>query len=155
MCFYHVLLTFSSVTQDQSRLSAFQLLLTVQRANIISSPMLKMRTEAFWGYPVFSKAVLEITIGRVPWWLSRLRIQHHHCCGSGYSCGAGLIPSLGTFSCHRCSQKKKGSNNWHCRIQFSSYSIFNSFIDIGYIYQKIMSLMNKIILLLMAKFIAW
>ena len=29
----------------------------------------------------------------VPWWLSRLRIQHCHCCGSGCSCGSGSIPA--------------------------------------------------------------
>ena len=30
----------------------------------------------------------------VPWWLSGLRIQHCHCCGSDYSCGANLISSI-------------------------------------------------------------
>ena len=29
--------------------------------------------------------------GRVPWWLSRLRIWHCHCCGSHHFCGIGLI----------------------------------------------------------------
>ena len=44
---------------------------------------------------------------RVPWWLSRLRIQHCHCYGSGYRCGTCLIPGLETFVGLRCNQKKK------------------------------------------------
>ena len=43
----------------------------------------------------------------VPWWLSRLRIQHCHYCGSGYCCGGGLIPGLGTSACCRHDQKEK------------------------------------------------
>ena len=35
----------------------------------------------------------------VPHWLSRLRIWHCHCCGSGHCCGARLIPSQGTSTC--------------------------------------------------------
>ena len=50
--------------------------------------------------------IQNIGIG-VPWWLSRLRIWHCHCCGSGCCCGVGLIPDLGTFSCHRCSWNQK------------------------------------------------
>ena len=33
------------------------------------------------------------------WWSSRLRIWHCHSCRTG--------PSLGTSTCHKCSQKKK------------------------------------------------
>ena len=40
-------------------------------------------------------------------WLSRLRIHHCHCCGSGYICGVGSIPRLGTSTCRGCSQKRK------------------------------------------------
>ena len=29
--------------------------------------------------------------------------------GSGYCCGTGLIPGLGTSTCHRHRQKKKSS----------------------------------------------
>ena len=32
----------------------------------------------------------------VPLWLSGLRIQHCHCCGSGHCCGTGSIPGPGT-----------------------------------------------------------
>ena len=32
----------------------------------------------------------------VLWWLSGLRVWHCQYCGSGYSCGAGLTPGLGT-----------------------------------------------------------
>ena len=42
----------------------------------------------------------------VPSWLSRLRIQYFHCCGSGYSCGMGSTPGLGTFTYHGHSQKQ-------------------------------------------------
>ena len=35
------------------------------------------------------------------WWLSRLRIWHCHCCGSG------PIPGPGTFACCRHGQKKR------------------------------------------------
>ena len=35
------------------------------------------------------------------WWLSGLKIQCCHCCGSG------SILGLGTSECHGCSQKKK------------------------------------------------
>ena len=37
---------------------------------------------------------------------SGLKIWHCHCCGSGYSCGIGLI-SLGTSICHRLSQRER------------------------------------------------
>ena len=36
--------------------------------------------------------LVENSILGVLWWHSRLRIQCGHCCGSGRSCGAGLIP---------------------------------------------------------------
>ena len=42
----------------------------------------------------------------VPWWLSRLRIWHHLCCGSGHYCGMSLIPDLGTSACCRSGQKE-------------------------------------------------
>ena len=35
-----------------------------------------------------------------------------HCCGSGCCCGTGLIPDMGTFTCHDCSQKKS------CEVYF-------------------------------------
>ena len=47
----------------------------------------------------------------IPWWHSGLRIQPCHCCSSYHCCGTGLIPSLGTSTCHRCSQKKKKKMN--------------------------------------------
>ena len=43
----------------------------------------------------------------VPWWWSKLRIQHCHCCGSGHS-GAGLISGPETSACLGHSQKEKG-----------------------------------------------
>ena len=42
----------------------------------------------------------------VPWWLSRFRICHCHCCGSGHCCGVGSIPDLGTFTCCGRGQNK-------------------------------------------------
>ena len=39
----------------------------------------------------------------VPWWLSRLRIQHSHCSGWGHWGSVGWISARGTSACH--SQK--------------------------------------------------
>ena len=36
-----------------------------------------------------------------------LRIWHCRCCGSGYRCGAGLIPDPGTSTCQGLRPKKK------------------------------------------------
>ena len=44
----------------------------------------------------------------ISWQLSRLRIQHCHCCGSGHCCDTdSLLPGLGTSACHRCGQTNK------------------------------------------------
>ena len=43
----------------------------------------------------------------VPWWLSGLRTWLCHYCDSGYCCCVGLIPGMGTSTCHWHSQKKK------------------------------------------------
>ena len=40
---------------------------------------------------------LKTVLSGVPWWLSGLRIWHCPCCGSGYSCDIGSIPSLGMW----------------------------------------------------------
>ena len=40
------------------------------------------------------------------WRSSTLRIWRH-CSSSGHCCGTGLIPCLGTSTCHRCCQKKE------------------------------------------------
>ena len=53
------------------------------------------------------KSQLENHISRVPSWLNRLRIQHYHCCGSGYSFGVGSIPGAGTCSCCEPAKGKK------------------------------------------------
>ena len=47
----------------------------------------------------------------VPWWLSRLSIQHSPCSGSGHYCGTGSIPGPGTFICCRCSQNNNNNNS--------------------------------------------
>ena len=65
----------------------------------------------------------------VPWWLSRLRIQHCHCCGMG------LIPGSGTFFWGGGGRpwellyamgvaKKKGGGNVH--ILWSNNSLFRN-----------------------------
>lgn len=41
----------------------------------------------------------------VPWWCSKLRIQHWHWCGPGHCCGLASISGLGISTCHGCSQK--------------------------------------------------
>ena len=62
---------------------------------------------------LFSDMVLsiDILIG-VPWWLSRLRIWHCHCCDSRHCCGLSLTPGPGNFSMlrERPKTKKKTQN---------------------------------------------
>ena len=41
----------------------------------------------------------------VPWWLNGFKIQHCHCCVSGYYCSMGSIPGPGISACHRHGQK--------------------------------------------------
>ena len=43
----------------------------------------------------------------VPWWHSRLRIQHCHCNVLGHCSGTGSVLGPGTSTSHVCSQKKK------------------------------------------------
>ena len=43
-------------------------------------------------------------------WLSRLKIWYVDRCDSGYSCGKGLIPGLGTSVCCGHGQKKRKKN---------------------------------------------
>ena len=38
--------------------------------------------------------------GGVPWWFSKLKLQHYHCYGSGYCCGTGSITGPGISACH-------------------------------------------------------
>lgn len=55
----------------------------------------------------------------VPSWLSRLRTQHRHCCGSGCSCTAGSISGPKTSMCHGCSQRNKKNEEKKCwRLNF-------------------------------------
>ena len=42
----------------------------------------------------------------VPMWLSRLKMQSCHCCGSGHCCGMSLVTGPGNFVYCRRSQKK-------------------------------------------------
>ena len=53
-----------------------------------------------------------------PWWLSGLRTQHCHCCGSGYCCGVGLIPGLATSTCYGCGQERVKSVMYICATIF-------------------------------------
>ena len=55
----------------------------------------------------------------VPWWLSRLKIQHCHCCSSGYICSMGSIPGSQTSTNCWCGGKKKCDESYkgQCRAQ--------------------------------------
>ena len=44
---------------------------------------------------------LRLQMEELPVWHSRLRTQHCCCSSSGLCCGTGLIPGLGTTTCHR------------------------------------------------------
>ena len=63
--------------------------------NILSAPSQRKLFN-----PYFLKLIVE-----VPWWLSRLRTWHCHCCVLGCCCGTGLISGSGISACHRCGQK--------------------------------------------------
>ena len=56
---------------------------------------------------VLRTAFIIRNIWGVPSWFSKLGIWCCEKCGSGYSCGVGSTPGLGTSVCHRCGQKKK------------------------------------------------
>ena len=43
----------------------------------------------------------------IPWWCSGLKIWCCHCCGSGHSSSAGLIPGPGTSLCYGNRWKTK------------------------------------------------
>ena len=68
---------------------------------------------------------------RVPWWLSGLRMQCCHCCGSGYCCGVGSIPGLGISACSGWGQKKKkkdSSGESSCSSKLWGRSLINSML---------------------------
>ena len=46
----------------------------------------------------------------VPLCFCGLRIQHYHSCGLGCCCGTGLIPGLGTSTCHGVAKKEFKKN---------------------------------------------
>ena len=48
-----------------------------------------------------------VSIKGVPLWLSRLKIQHCHCCDSGYCCGVGSVPGPRTSAYCGYSQKEE------------------------------------------------
>ena len=45
-------------------------------------------------------------VSGVPWWRSRLRSQHCHCCGLSCCCGMGSTPGLETSTYCGCSATK-------------------------------------------------
>ena len=56
-----------------------------------------------WAWPKKKKkGCLEVPVR-----CSRLRTWHCHSCVTGGNCGTGLIPDLGTFTCHGCGQRGK------------------------------------------------
>ena len=60
---------------------------------------------------------------RVPWLLSRLRIQRCHCCRSGYCHGRGLIPGPGTSAYYKHSQKTKNKTKQKTKSFFNKVEI--------------------------------
>ena len=51
-------------------------------------------------------------------WHSGLRVWHYYCSSSGHCCDVGLIPGLGTSTCHGHSQKKKERERKEIHIRF-------------------------------------
>ena len=62
---------------------------------------------------------------RVFLWHTGLRIWHCHCSSSGYCCGVGLIPSLGTSICCKCGQKKTQVANGYYKSDTFEYNFIN------------------------------
>ena len=60
--------------------------------------------------PICTSSFFKCLTFGVPLWCSGLRIQHCHCSGSGHCCDLGLIPGLGTSTCHRCGQRNCSLN---------------------------------------------
>ena len=56
-----------------------------------------------------------------------LRIWCCYCSSLGQCCGTGLIPALGTSTCHRCppppKKKERKGFNWHAQLDLSSGSL--------------------------------
>lgn len=61
----------------------------------------------------------------VPWWCNRLRIQRHHCDGSGDCYGMGLIPDL---ACFGSSLKRKKQNKTKLLYVSAELEVFCSLI---------------------------
>ena len=68
-----------------------------------------------------------------------------HCCGSGYSCGMGLIPCPGTSSCGGCGQnekkKKKEKGTTTCTIEASSKEIDKQYLDPPFLLEALLGLL--------------
>ena len=69
----------------------------------IWSTICSVQVKMHWPY-IYTTWV-SVPVLPVPLWLSGLRIQHGHCCGSLYSCSVSLIPGPGTPTCHRHPKK--------------------------------------------------
>ena len=60
----------------------------------------------------------------VLWWLSGLKIQRCHCCGSGYLCGTGSFLGPGTSE-YRKKKKRNYVRRWKCKLTLSWESFCN------------------------------
>ena len=60
----------------------------------------------------------------VPLWLSGVRIQRCH------SCGSGLIPGPGISTCHGHSQKESWPEDLHCELPVGDFFISRALITI-------------------------
>ena len=74
-----------------------------------------IRSLIYWTNGELLLCPLIKTLTGVPPWLSRLRIQCCHFCGSGYNCGTGSIFGPQISTC--CSMAKQTNTDWgssHC-----------------------------------------
>ena len=73
-------------------------------------------------------------------WHSILRIQCHHCNSLGHCHGKGLIPGLGTSTCHRYGQKKKKKKDFAIteltnQLEYR-YVLINTYIEVDKCFKR-------------------
>lgn len=81
-----------------------------------------------YSLPIWS--IKNIIHSLVAW---QLRLYHCHGCGSSQCCVVGSIPGLGSFSCHKYSQKKKLQSFNFARLNKMNLNIFLCIIDFIFI----------------------
>ena len=88
-----------------------------------------MGMEGGRGMEVGNVSSVPVREGRSSLMAQGLRIWCCHCCGSGYSCGVGSIPGLGTSACPGRDRKKKSSRGGIRQTVVKSHLALRSLIS--------------------------